>query len=226
MKNRRLNVLFMAIIALAAAPQALQDVYGLVNAAHERAETELWSVFLSYQTPDANAREKSAATELVAVRREQETQEACPLERTAEQKVEVVRGSQSNNNAASKRNVNVEARRASAKAITDVPEMVEAEFEDGETEARTFTVRTVAFSEKDQKALKALGLHARDTERIADAASKTALASVLQGRESMQIKMKQTMEVDRLLRQKTRAIRDRGESFDEIPAPPNSLGGM
>jgi hypothetical protein len=224
MKNRRLNVLFIAIIALAAAPQALQDAHSLVNAAQERAETEFWSVFLSYQTPGPAITEKSAATELVAAR-QPETKESCPVEQMAGRALKVVRDAEANDNAARVKIVNVEAMRASAKANKSVPETIEVNFADGESVASLYTVRAVAFSEKEQKGLNAACLHARDTERIADAASKAALASFIQGKENTQIKVKQLMEMDKLLRQRTRSMMDRGESVGEMPNP-NPVGSM
>jgi hypothetical protein len=216
--------LFIAIIALAAAPQALLDAHRLVSAAQERAETEFWSVFLSYQTPAANGTEKRAATELVAARRRQEEKDACPLQRTPERAVRVASDSQSNDGAARARAAGAEAVRASAKANRSVPQTVEADFDDGEEVARVFTVRTVGFTEKEQKALGAAGLHARDTEKIVDAASRASLASFSQGKENLQIKMKQMMEMDKLLRQRPRSNRDRSESF-EVPTP-NPIGSM
>ncbi|MCA1557505.1 MAG: hypothetical protein LC731_03075, partial [Acidobacteria bacterium] len=80
MKNRRLNVLFMALIALAAAPQAFWDAHRLANAAQERVESEFWSVFLSYQMPGSNGGDRGGVSkEMVAAPSTQEKDSNCPL---------------------------------------------------------------------------------------------------------------------------------------------------
>jgi hypothetical protein len=218
MKNRRLNVLFIAIIALAAAPQAWQDAHRLVNAAQERAETEFWSVFLSYRTPAAGDAEAVSASGLVASNRH-EAQGDCPLERGKQS--EAVRDSRKNESSTPTRVIR-ESRRASAKSDQDAPQAVEADL-DEETIASMERVSTAAFAEKDKNALRAAGLHARDVEKIASLASRATLASFVQGNEDRQIKVKQLMEMDKFLRQRARY--DRPEPGDEIPAP-NPVGSM
>jgi hypothetical protein len=222
MKNRRLNVLFIAIIALAAAPQAFNDAYRLVNAAQERAETEFWSVFLSYQMPEADGAKTSGRTELVAARRQQQETEACQLEGVVARSTESLRRRQSNQASPGTRVTNVETRRADA--IPEAPETVEADFDNADEVASVYTARPVVFSEKELKALKSAGLHARDAEKIADAASKGSIASFVQGNES-QIKIKQVMEMNNLQLLRPRNNKERGESVYEISTP-NRVGSM
>ncbi|HEY0320450.1 MAG TPA: hypothetical protein VGC66_05710 [Pyrinomonadaceae bacterium] len=213
MKNRRLNVLFIAIIALAAAPQALQDAHRLVNAAHERAENEFWSVFLSYQIPEANGAQTKGSTGLSAGTRQPETKDTCPLQRAIAQPVEVARNSRSNEAPAQLR-AKREARRAGAQAVNpDAPQTVEPAPVSDEEVAAVYTVRPIVFTEEEQKVLKSAGLHARDTEKVADNASKATMASFVQENENVQIKARQLMQMDKLLqRQRTRSNRDRAES--------------
>ncbi|HEX8177045.1 MAG TPA: hypothetical protein VF543_18280 [Pyrinomonadaceae bacterium] len=221
MKNRRLNVLFIAIIALAAAPQAMHDAHRLVNAAQERAESEFWSIFLSYTSPEAGEAKSSGRSELIAARSRQETEEVCPTERV------VVRQAESRNSRPSEARMRAraEARRATSEdeENTVLPETVEADSDSRDEVANLYTVRPVIFSEREQTALRATGVHARDAEKIAEAASRGNLASFAPGRET-QLKIKQ-MEIDRLLRQRNRATRDRGESNYEIQTP-NTVGSM
>jgi phosphotransferase system HPr-like phosphotransfer protein len=191
-------------------------------AAHERAENEFWSVFLSYQMPGANGAATKGGSQLMDARRRQET---CPLQRQSAQPVEVARNSQSSQaQVRAKR----EARRSSVQANSAAaPETVESASDDAEATASlyTYTVRPVVFSEKEQKALKAAGMHARDTEKLADLASKATLASFLQENQNMRIKARQLMDMDKLQRQRNRYTRDRIESSDETPAP-NPIGSM
>lgn len=223
MKNRRLNVLFIAIIALAAMPQALQDARSLVSAAHERAENEFWSVFLSYQMPEANSAATKGGSQL-ALRQ----QASCPLQRRAAERVEVARNSQSSEAPAQVR-AKGEARRAKAQANPNVPETVEPAVDNVEALASeyayTYTVRPVVFSEEEQKALKAASLHARDTEKQADSDSKASLASFLQENQNMRIRVKQLMGLDKLQRQRNRDTRDRIETIDPASAA-NPIGSM
>lgn len=221
MKNRRLNVLFIAIIALAAAPQALLDAHRLANAAQDRAETEFWSIFLSYQSQDAYGTEKGAETGLEAARRREETGSRCLLEQKAEQPVEVARTSQSNESLGRVRAVNPETVRRSANADFNFPVTVEMDSDDEAVAA----VREMAFSNKEQKAMKSAGLHARDTEKVADNAPKAGLASLVQRNGEMQIKVRQLVEMDKLLREKIRYMEDSGEAGDDIPVP-GPVGSM
>lgn len=221
MKNRRLNVLFIAIIALAAAPQAFHDAQRLVKAAHERAETEFWSVFLSYQVPESNEAKTSGKIELVAARSQQATTESCAIEPVAARSAEAIRYSRSNETRA---RAKAEARRTSAQENTDVTEMVEADFDSADEVAGVYTVRPVVFSEKEQKALRAAGVHARDAERASNAASKASIASFAPGREA-QMKIKQVMDMDKLMRQRNRNIKERGETLYDIQTP-NTVGSM
>ncbi|MBD0372078.1 MAG: hypothetical protein ICV60_14650 [Pyrinomonadaceae bacterium] len=222
MKNRRLNVLFIAIIALAAAPQAFYDAYRLANAAQERAESEFWSVFLSYQMPEADGAQTARATELMAAR-SQQPREACALERMAARASEAARSSQSNETAPARVRV-ISAEAKGAKTILVLPETVEADSDGADEVASALPSRSVLFSEKEQKALRASGIHARDIERIADAASKASLASFRENG-GPEIKVRQAMEMDKLLRQKTRNSREKGESLYEFSTP-NTVGSM
>src|SRR5918997_1316772 len=122
MKNRRLNVLFIALIALAAAPQALLDVHRLANAAQERVESEFWSVFLSYQTPSSEGTRGGVRQELVSAPRAEGTDTACPLQQADASQMEVARVFRANDNAQTRARSNAEVRRDSAKAAPDVPE--------------------------------------------------------------------------------------------------------
>lgn len=221
MKNRRLNVLFIAIIALAAAPQALQDMGRLVSVAQERAETEFWSVFLSYQTTESKGAETRGATELVADRRSGST--SCPLERVRLRVDGATRNSQSNENSTPARS-SQQFKRASAKAQPAENQPVEQAVDD-EAVASLYRVRTFQFSEEERDASRAVSPHARDAEKLADVASKASLASFLPENENLQIRVKQVMEMDRALRQRVRFPRDRSESNDSLPAP-NPTGSM
>jgi hypothetical protein len=223
MKNRRLNVLFIAIIAVAAAPQALQDMGRLVSVAQERAETEFWSVFLSYQTTEAKGTETRGATELMAARRSSAVN-SCPLERVRLRVDGATRNSQSNENSTPARS-SQQVKKANAKAQPAGNQPVEQVVDGDETVAAVYRVRTTEFSEEEKDALRAASLHARDTDKLADAASKTSLASFLPGTENLQIRVKQAMEMDRALRQRVRFPRDRSESDNSIPAP-NPDGSM
>jgi hypothetical protein len=221
MKNRRLNVLFIAIIALAAAPQAMHDAHRLVNAAQERAESEFWSIFLSYTSPESGS--TSGKTTLVAARSQQETEEVCPTERVIVRQVTASRNSQPGE---ARMRARAEAKRATAKEEenTSLPETVEVASDNREEVANLYTVPVVNFSEREQKALRAAGVHARGAEKIAEAASRGSLAAFAPGNEA-QLKLKQ-MEMDRLLRQRTRInVRDKGESLYEIQTP-NTVGSM
>jgi hypothetical protein len=219
MKNRRLNVLFIAIIAVAAAPQALQDMGRLVSVAQERAETEFWSVFLSYQTTEAKPAETRSATELMADRRSGAAN-SCPLESVRLRVDGATRNSQSNENSTTARS-SQQMKRASAKAQPAENQAVN----DDEMLATVYRVRTVEFSEEERDALRAVSPHARDAEKLTDVTSKASLASFLPGNENLQIRVKQAMEMDKALRQRVRFPRDRTESDDSIPAP-NPNGSM
>lgn len=216
MKNRRLNVLFIAIIALAAAPQAMHDAHQLVNTAQERAESEFWCIFLSYRSPEAGEAKSSAKTELVASQGRQE--EVCPTERIMVRQTEATREAQTGETRA---RAKAESRRTVAQEKSSRTEIVEV-YNSNEV-ASVYDVRPVVFSEKEQKALKAAGLHARDVEKAAGAASRTSVASFAPGSD-MQMKLKQMSDMDKVLRQRTR-IKERGESLYEIQTP-NTLGSM
>ena len=82
-------------------------------------------------------------------------------------------------------------------------------------------VPTVA-SEKVNSA----GMHARDSERLAGAAQKAALASFVQEKGDMQIKFRQLMEIDKALRQKGRNTRERTPLAPELPPVPNPGDSM
>jgi uncharacterized membrane protein YqiK len=94
-----------------------------------------------------------------------------------------------------------------------------------EAVASADNVPAAFFSEKEQKLLKSGALHGRDAEKLPDATSKAALASFIQGNEEFQIKVRQAMEMDKLLRQRTRNAKERTPSVDEIPMP-NTIGSM
>ncbi|HEX8746765.1 MAG TPA: hypothetical protein VF717_06160 [Pyrinomonadaceae bacterium] len=222
MKNRRLNVLFIAIIALAAAPQAMHDAHRLVNAAQERAESEFWSIFLSYTSPEAGEAKTYGSRQLIAERRRQETEEVCPTERTVVRQAEASRNSRPSE---TRMRTKAETGRAASQEEenTTLSETVEAASDNRNEVATLSTVRPVVFSETEQTALRTVGVHARDAEKSAEAASRGSLASFAPGSQ-MQLKIKQ-VEMDRLLRQRTRTIKDRGETSYEIQTP-NTVGSM
>lgn len=222
MKNRRLNVLFIAIIALAAAPQAMHDAHRLVNAAQERAESEFWSIFLSYTSPESGEAKAQSKSTLIAARKGQETKEVCPTERVViVRQAEASRDSQPGQ---ARARAKAEARRTAAREEKDtsLPEMVEAASGNNEV-ANVYTVRPVTFSERERESLRAAGIHARDVEKIAEATSRGNLAAFAPGRET-QMKIKQ-MEMDRLLRQRPRTVRDKGEFVYDIQTT-NTVGSM
>jgi hypothetical protein len=216
MKNRRLNVLFIAIIALAAAPQALLDAHRLANAAQERFEVEFWNVFLSYQMPGASG---AAESRLVPAVNKQES--ACPFENApAQQPATVAVKSRSTD---TQLRSSAEARRA--RDINIEPQKAEVAASDEEV-AQVDEVPTVELSAKELKALRDARLHSRDTERAADAASRASIASFMQNNQELRIKMKEATEMDKLLRQRTRSLKERGADFDNIPTPPATDGSM
>jgi hypothetical protein len=217
MKNRRLNVLFIAIIAVAAAPQALLDAHRLANAAQERFETEFWNVFLSYQRPGANG---AGAGESRLLPSANQPDGACPLERMAAQPVMVARNSRSNE---IQSRANSEARRT--KEITGEPEQVEAPSDESAAVADVDTLPTVELSAKELNMLRGARLHARDTEKIADSTSRATLASFMQGDQDLRIKMREALEMDKFLRQRTRSLQERDEELDDISVP-NPVGSM
>jgi hypothetical protein len=217
MKNRRLNVLFIAIIALASAPQALLDAHRLANAAQERFETEFWNVFLSYQMPGANSAE-AGASRLVPAGNQRGG--ACPLERIPAQPVALARNSRSNE---IQLRANAEARRT--RQSTSATQKSEASSDESATATDVDTVPAIELSAKELKVLKAASLHSRDTGKIGDDAPGATLASFVQGSRDLRIKMREAMEMDKLLRQRTRSLREQDEELDEIPAP-NPVGSM
>lgn len=214
MKNRRLNVLFVAIIALAAAPQAFHDAHSLVDAAHERVETEFWSIFLSYHLPGTGEASTSGRTGLIAARSERE--EDCPVEPKVE-----VRDSRSNE---TRTRAKFEARRKSAPETSVAPETFTVSFDDEKEVAGVYTVRPSVFSAKEIKMLKGAGLHSRDVEKVAEAASRASLASSL-NENGMEMKSKQLIDMNKALRDRTRNVRDRNESLYEVQVP-NRVGSM
>jgi hypothetical protein len=210
MKNRRLNVLFIAIIALAAAPQALQDARGLANVLHEQAETKFWNIFLSYQTPDA-----ARSSELVA-RRGTVAREACPLER-------MIVGNRAADSRSKAVTSNVAKEKNRVPVVTPnavTPEPVEPVIED-EMLAVSFVPRTIEFAEKEKNALKVAKLHGAELEKLADMAAKLSMASTLvPGDQNIQIRTKQAMEFDRLMRRRARNNRERsGDEREALPEP-------
>jgi hypothetical protein len=228
MKNRRLNVLFIALIALAAAPQAFWDAHRLANAAQERVEAEFWSVFLSYQMPDSNGGGRPVAgKEIVAAPRNEGTDTACPLRQMVASQGEAARVLQSNSNMQARARANSEVRRESAKAKATAPETVVPELDNDtadEAVAAEYTVRSITFTEKEQKALKSAAMHARGTEKVIEVAQRAALASFMQQNEDARIKTRQLLNLDRALRQKTRNSRDR-ETPEEMSVP-GPVGSM
>lgn len=215
MKNRRLNVLFVAIIALAAAPQAYQDAYSLVDAAHERVETEFWSVFLSYQLPGADEAKSSGRTELLAAR---SREEACPVEPVA------ARPAQSNE---TRTRAKAEPKRKSTQENSIITETVTVAFDNENEVAGVYPVRPLVFSEKELKGLKGVGgLHSRDMEKIAEAASRASLASSYMQGNGMEMKVKQINEMNKAMRDRTRIMKEKGgDSLYEIQTP-NTVGSM
>lgn len=227
MKNRRLNVLFIAVIALAAAPQALQDARQWANAAQERAETEFWSLFLSYQTPDSDGARAKGSSELFAMRRP-DTASRCPLRRIALPAIDETRRSEGAKDStpakAAKETRRVSAANRGAAATTTISQQVRRDF-DGEALASAERARMFEFSEEEKEALRGAALHARQTEKITGLASKTDIASSVPRYENFQIRVKKTMELDKLLRQKALDKRERRETNDEIPTP-GPIGSM
>lgn len=224
MKNRRLNLLFIAIMALAAAPQALQDARRLANAAQDRAETEFWSIFLSYQMPGAKSLEARGTTELVAMRR-QGAPDSCPLTVIPSRAAEAARASQANKSSTPARAIR-ETRRASSTAELAASQPVDPVFDD-ETLASLDAVRRVGFSEEGKNRLRAAGPHARDTEKFADVATRAAFASFVPENENIQIRMKQALEMDKPLRRRIRYTRNRSDNADAADIPlPNPAGSM
>jgi hypothetical protein len=222
MKNRRLNILFIAIIALAAAPQALHDAYRLVNAVQERAESEFWSVFLSYQMPESNGGERGGVRVLPAAGGGQQDEGACPLERIASRSMEAPRASRSNT-AARARALSAEAKPAATKDDSDEAEEIASD--DADEVASAEGVPAISLPEREQKALRSSTPHARDAEKMADAASRASLASFIENNEELQLKVKQMKDMDKLLRRRTPGLRGPVESFNTIPAP-NTVGSM
>lgn len=227
MKNRRLNILFIALIALAAAPQAMHDLRSLVNAAQERAESEFWSVFLSYQSAEGNGSGRGGArgNELIAARTEKRS--ACPLQPAFESQPELVRSAESKPGAqpAARTRSNAEGKRTSARAEASAADTDNADVDDEEALASVDVVPAVA-SEKVQTDLNSAGMHARDSERLANAAQKAALASFVQEKGDAQIKFRQLMEIDKALRQRNRNTRERTPLAPELPAVPNPGDSM
>jgi hypothetical protein len=226
MKNRRLNILFVAIIALAAAPQALQDAHRFANAAQERVEDEFWSVFLSSQMPEANAsrqmdspQRQLAPAELVADAGASASQN-CPLERVVEN-VEAV-ASAYKATAESQARPSRAVRRAAEKAQAESAEPQEAMVDDRQQVASLDAVRRVEFTEKERSALEAARLHSREAEKAADVASKaSAFASFADDDEGLQIKIKQTM--DKQMRVRTRYMMDVPGQGLPAPNPTRSM---
>lgn len=224
MKNRRLNILFIALIALAAAPQAMHDLRSLANAAQERAESEFWSVFLSYQSQEENGTGRGGArgNELIAARKE--IRNACPLQQVMESQPQLVRSAEAKQSDTRARS-NAEGKRTSTRTDASVPETVDAGVDEDESLASVDALPTVA-SEKAEKALNSSGMHARDTERIAGAAQKAALASFDQEYGNLQLRFKQLMEIDRNLRPKGRNSKERTPLAPELPPVPNPGDSM
>lgn len=221
MKNRRLNVLFAAIIALAATPQAYQDAYSLVNDAHERVETEFWSIFLSYQLPGSEEAKTSGRTELMAARGQRE--EVCPVEPVAARTAEAVRNSQSNE---MRTRPKAEARRRGVQENQVAPETFTVAFDNEKEVAGVYAVRPVVFSETEVKALKGAGLHSRDVEKIAEAASRVSLASSYMQGNGAEMKVRQLNEMNKAMRDRTRIMKEKGgEAIYEIQVP-NTVGSM
>lgn len=206
--------MFVAIIALAAAPQALQDARRLANAAQQRAVDEFWSVFLSYNVPDANSPGTGGATELVADGGASATQ-SCPLERVVESAGRVTLISRGSAKSSLPKAAQA-GRRASAKAQPSSSETAEVSF-DAEEIASLDAVRRVEVQEKEKSATSVSSLHARETERLAEATNRAALASFVDADEDLQVKIKQAMEMDKALRQRSRY--NRSEPGQGAPRP-------
>jgi hypothetical protein len=223
MKNRRLNVLFIAVIALAAAPQALQDARQWANAAQDRAETEFWSIFLSYQTPAPEGARAKGSTELVAVRGGAQTGDKCPFKRIVMPAGET-RDSEGVKAAAPSKAAK-ETRGARLTPGAAGPGQVERDFDNEAVASAAQPVRVFRFSEGEKSALRASALHGRETERMTDVAMKPDIASSFPRYENIQIKVRQVMELDRPMRRKARDSRERSEPSDDLPVA-NPVGSM
>lgn len=214
--------MFIAIIALAAAPQALQDARRLANAVQDRAESEFWSIFLSYQTPNSRGVEARGKTELLAARRS-DGQSSCPLQRMAVQVVEAVSDSQTSRTLIRTRTL-AESRPARAKAKQVItPEAVEPQADD-ETMASLAEARAIEFSERGKSALDGARPHARDSEKMSGALPKPAMAFSWQDNET-RIKVRPVMEINKFLRRKARDLKERNDVMSrELPETPGEEG--
>lgn len=211
--------MFIAIIALAAAPQALQDARRLANAVEDRAESEFWSIFLSYQTTGAKGVEARGKTELLAERRSN-AHSQCPLQRMVAQVAQTASDSKPGYTLIRARSL-AESRRAKAQqAIT--PQAVEPETDD-ETIASLDTPSTVEFSEREKSAFNAARPHARDFEKVSGAFPKPSMAFNWQD-EEMQMRVRPVLDVNRLLRRKARDVKERNNTNRELPEPPGEEG--
>ncbi len=209
--------MLIAIVALAAAPQALHDAQRLVNAAQERATDHFWSVFLSYQTPGA---ENRVAPQLVADNR---TDEACQLERIVAGAARDASALRRGANSVQPKSLQA-AERTSEKAESLVSEAVAPDFSDKELEGLEEASRALTGA-RERALARAAGLHSGDTGRALDAASKTTMSySYVQTGESMK-KVRQAMEMDKLMRQRARYPMDVAEPGNP-PATPNPIGSM
>lgn len=219
MKKRRLNILLVAIVALAAAPQALHDAQRLVNAAQERAADHFWSVFLSYQTPGAGNR---ASTQQVADNRTAE-HENCALERVVASAERDTIPQRRVGNSSSGRTLQAAAR-TGEKADSQVSESVGPEFSAKELEGLEEAGRVLA---REKVAARVAGLHSGETGRALETASKARMSySFVQTNENL-MKMREAMELDKLRRKPVRYPMDVAEPGNPPVAPnPNPVGSM
>lgn len=208
--------MFIAIIALAAAPQALQDARRLANAVEDRAQSEFWSIFLSYQTPSAKSTEARGKIELLAGRRSNDHSN-CPLQRMVAQIAQTVSESKTGYTLIRARSL-ASNRRAKAQPVV-TPQAEEPQTDD-EMIASLDTARPVEFSEREKSALNALRLHARDSEKLSGAFPKPSMAFYWQD-EDTQIKIRPVLDVNKLPRRKARDVKERNNTSREMPEPPS-----
>lgn len=223
MKNRRLNILLVAIIAVAAVPQALEDARNLVNAAHERAEMEFWSIFLSSRLPQGDNQKSLSRSALLASARKEDGNN-CPLERGSSDNEKVANASRTLRNTASPSRA-LDSSSAKARPASQSEDI---DFDADAVEGKDET-HPVLFSEREKTALRIASLHSRDAEKSAaakpSAAAKASLASSFSEEdEEARLRARRAAETDKATRQKIRYTRDRSR-LSELPAV-RSLRGI
>ncbi len=220
MKNRRLNVLFVAIIALAAAPQALDDARHLMNSAQERIEAGFWNTFLSYRERSIEAGHTSPQPELIAAVRPLDGED-CLFESEASTSAAAVRNaSRTIENPAPAQGRANPSRDNRALGLNVEEENFDFNFEKGDEPGAP---QPVELTEQDKKAFRVAGLHALYAARVSDEVAKAAIASSLLERDE-QLRTRMRRETDKLTRPKVRYLLDKGEVKTEAPMLRRSEG--